>query len=354
MSLNEFHVQGSSPDTPPSFSGLGSLLESAADLAGAAPQRLNVLMVHGIGGYSGRDDVELPRLIGERLALREVRDDGFFKIISDPSGGAEAVGRIRRMVFGGPAGGDPGRTLAVYVLYWSHATRADREKLIEDDRQDWVEQRRLRAYTDGAKQDFLNYRVADAFLYTGKRREVIDYVFFKTLKIIDADSGPHDYRSAVIAFSLGSAIAARGLEGLAYPKEKVVEDFSARTCKLYFMANQIPLLAMGIIDEPDPAKLVYNKLAAEDGRKSLTCPSDGRPWVVSFTDPNDLLSYPISKQAMDDHKNVFADVVVSVATTAYWIPFTSYWVPHPVEAHTGYAGNEKVLDLLLNGYAPAR
>jgi hypothetical protein len=335
-------------------------------------------------GYAGNDAVQIPALIAGALGFGE--GEWYYFTIEYPEKSCQTVGlvdseeeaqRLREVelpVSPGSAGravpcptagyvdrifyaktpdqNSKLKYLAVYILDWTPSTQDDKTQLINDDDQEWIGALRLKGYTDVAKHDLMDDSLADAILYTGKRRTRIDYVFNMALSKIEEDSPGSTHRNVIISFSLGSVITLRGLSEISYPLGPEEKSFSSHVCKVYFLANQIPLLALGIDEDPSPTKHLYQSLGAETREKTSLCGSTGGPWVVSVSDPNDLLSYPIPEDILRKYPNTFADVGLSIADKAYWVPFTNYWVPNPVAAHTGYGSNKKVRELLLEGYKP--
>lgn len=339
MRLHECRVNVAAGE-PPDFGGIRQLAENT--------ERLNVLLIHGMRGYAGNDAKEIPALIAGALGFGEGKSNYFY--IKDTN--EQTVGCVHRIFYTKtPDQNSKLKFVAVYILDWTYSTFFDKYQLIEDDDQEWIAALRLEGYTNLAKRDLMDDSLADAILYTGKRRKRIDHVFNETVGEINRDSSGSAHRNVIISFSLGSIITARGLSELSYPLGPAEKTFNSHVCKVYFLANQIPLLALGIEENASAIKHVYQSFA-ETREKTSLCDSTGGPWVVSVSDPNDLLSYPVPEYILREHPNTFADVGLSVADKAYWVPFTKYWVPNPIAAHTDYGSNKKVRELLLEGYKP--
>jgi hypothetical protein len=68
--------------------------------------------------------------------------------------------------------------------------------------------------------------------------------------------------------------------------------------------------------------------------------------VIAFSDPNDILSYPIPDFAylVDEKKSRFNSVTLPIAKWAVLGVFAS-----PLQAHTGYWDDATVIGLVTNG-----
>tara|TARA_E500000318_G_scaffold34329_1_gene33617 strand:- start:494 stop:1768 length:1275 start_codon:yes stop_codon:yes gene_type:complete len=364
-------------------------------------KRLNLLLIHGMGYYSNSDDKTVPDQIAKslRMDMTTKHEVDFWDWYLHPDYGLLVAGYIRRVSY---KSADGSKTVTAYSLYWQSAVRIDKDELESTDKQKWIEDLRESKFYNIAKHDLLNRKVADAFLYTGKRQKIIDLIFNWALERIEQDSLSNSrHANAVISFSLGSAITAKNLALASVSHDQT--NFGKNICQIYFMANQIPLLSMGfenahlgaqystyftknltIDDElpekvkkslkgsvkgkttttsPDSSKITYLALAdlRYTGKKMpratpstivpSNCENDPGPWILSFSDPNDLLSYPIDETVMENRENTFMDFGISIADKAYKIPLVKgLWVANPIDAHTGYGSKPSVLDIMVNGY----
>jgi len=67
--------------------------------------------------------------------------------------------------------------------------------------------------------------------------------------------------------------------------------------------------------------------------------------LVAFSDPNDLLSYPLDASDVSSDSVAYSNVVISVERTAILGAFA--W---PMTAHTGHDKSKAVMDLLAFGH----
>lgn len=151
---------------------------------------------------------------------------------------------------------------------------------------------------------------------------------------------------AVITDSLGSKVLFDALDELVDKAAGPARSAGIRTRErigLVFMrANQLPLLALAEPAEgtSDPIKSLSKEVSPVRGAARF------QRTVVAFSDPNDLLSYPLLGSAYQGPawSNVkFADVLVSNARS--WLGI----IENPLSAHTAYAQNPDVARLILHG-----
>jgi hypothetical protein len=236
------------------------------------------------------------------------------------------------------------------------------------------------------KDGMLNDCLADAMIYQGKSRDVINAQMQRAVvAAVTQREGPSStatqLRAAVedptpvvfITESLGSKVTFDAIRALTQSKTDAISDAGDATVKrfaqIFMAANQIPILGLAdqMIDDGgrgsatpsfmdgrdvDSAEdgYVADPLAAllasrESGVRSLTGVS-GEPAplkVVAFTDPNDILTYALVGGPQDPENHVLVDVVVSNAPTVLGLAAC------PDTAHTGYLGNPAVQRLIVCG-----
>ena len=137
----------------------------------------------------------------------------------------------------------------------------------------------------------------------------------------------------------------------------VVQDLIGHTNYVYMFANQLPLLELSEVSNPLPLRhesATAVKALAEIRRQNkprvrLQQPQALLPLhLVAFSDPNDLLSYPLDKSSISGSTIVYSNVAVSVERSAILGVFA--W---PITAHTGHDKSKVVMDLLAFGYKRA-
>lgn len=270
----------------------------------------------------------------------------------------------------GDAGGRP--ALVVYELTWDPATRRLKEEYLYPDRDYEAAREPLNHYL---KANIVNESLADAVMYLGKYERIIQYpvlsAYCKMLMPLEEAGPSSEFRCnpervaeqvdveeflrenevAIITHSLGTRLAfdTLGLLGadeflptvLADLKQagavipaayetargedaarKIRDVFVAATNKVFNLANQVPLLELSILVNPfhqvddsmprdlgDKFRRFLDKRAVE-GKEALQ--------VVTFTDPNDLLSYNMKcwyhrNVVRLEHKDRIADDIFGYA-----------------------------------------
>ena len=135
----------------------------------------------------------------------------------------------------------------------------------------------------------------------------------------------------------------------------VVRDLIGHTNYVFMLANQLPLLELSEVSNPVPLQRASNtavKALAEIHRQNKPKfrrqqPTTPLPLhLVAFSDPNDLLSYPLDKSSISGSSTIaYSNVVVSVERSAILGVFA--W---PMTAHTGHDKSKVVMNLLAFGH----
>ena len=161
----------------------------------------------------------------------------------------------------------------------------------------------------------------------------------------------------IVTHSLGSRIAIETLQYFAQlmskRREKVFRDGAKvlrnKQIKLYMLANQLPLLEMG-----QPRAKVRNQWNAY-------CRPGGARWsqrffdrlqIIAFSDPNDILSYPIPPRFADRYLDSrlcseITNVTLNIAHPTSLFGLADF--ANPGEAHGGYDKDERVIELMAHG-----
>jgi hypothetical protein len=140
------------------------------------------------------------------------------------------------------------------------------------------------------------------------------------------------------------------------------------------LANQIPLLELTQANNPvsqkatgsnaptstplqlEAAKPLMQQFA-EERAKQAPAPSAGVPFnfaldLVAFSDPNDLLSYPIDKADVIASGGAPRTSPVHYSNVTYSLArWSLLWlIVDPLKAHTGHANSKAVIDLIVHGH----
>jgi len=135
----------------------------------------------------------------------------------------------------------------------------------------------------------------------------------------------------------------------------VVQDLIGHTNYVFMLANQLPLLELSEVSNPPSLRRASDtavKALAEIRRRHRPRIRARQPQIlvplhlVAFSDPNDLLTYPLDKNSISGSTAIeYSNVVVSVERSAILGVFA--W---PMTAHTGHEKSKVVMDLLAFGH----
>ncbi len=212
--------------------------------------------------------------------------------------------------------------------------------------------------------------VKTAALYVGSGQDPFRLSILKSLEEVVDDFGPHD-RGGIVSASLGSTITLRTLirairhpswctrNGCSHVTLDKLSLLLVNQIPFYMFANQWPLL--------DPA----SSSESADSRKSLRSREspgldslaqqlvdtleESRPRrtsmkldLLAFTEPNDLLSYPISVVQGSGQTQVRIINAYGRNPGLTLGVFRS-----PLSAHTAYDRNPAVIKLMAEGFQPS-
>jgi hypothetical protein len=138
-------------------------------------------------------------------------------------------------------------------------------------------------------------------------------------------------------------------QGLADKAARFASDLQDKRITLYMLSNQLPLLEAG-----QPGQLVTG---VRDEYCGADAPRPGGRFLkelnmVAFTDPNDILSYPVPQTWVDAYldsrlcANV-RNVTINVAHVRRLPVIGEY--ADPLVAHTGYDKDQRVAELIAFG-----
>ncbi len=339
------------------FPGIDSLpLQTATPNPASDPARLFV--IHGMTNHDPNYSDKLVEALAARLGLVEVEPTN--KLIPVPGAvivdGKPAAINLRAYALSA----NGAERLRVTALTWSPLTAPLKHKQFSTDDE------LPRVPINGAiKRDVIDDGLCDAVLYVGSYGEVMRRAVKMALcEFLDGRfanddcAAPASSRTPVafIAESLGSSMLFDGIEALR--KTPARQSMLERTQLLFMFANQLPLLQLSDVKPtsatfqaqaslaPVASKLdrfLRSRMAARQavvgGAPAAQAPIE----VVAFTDPSDLLSYPL------EHDNAPNDQVINVI-----YPVATRWLglfANPLKAHTGYDSDAKVLSLVVCGSA---
>ena len=363
------HIEG------PSSEGLEALMREQENerAVGNSTRVLKVLMVHGIGkhlpGYSARLTEHLMREL--KLDLREEKYKEI--VLREPEIWDDSLGNLRISRYMNKA---RTRELLFYELTWSEIIEPERKILEFDDSAEYTFRRTA---LNAELKKFFNSHVPDSLIFLGEAHVPIlssvrqsfcwmtqgdwdDYAPF-TDASCNVQSGGRlqqikedDY--VFVTHSLGSRIAIDTLRffgewALTQETEKFIElrnVYSNKEIPVYMLANQLPLLELG------------RKRATVRGQIAKYCRPDGelrsqrilsKLPIYAFSDPNDLLSYPIPPNFADQYLDSrlcpkVTNIAINVAKPISLFGLGEF--ANPASAHGDYDHDERVIALIAHGF----
>ena len=210
---------------------------------------------------------------------------------------------------------------------------------------------RVNAYL---KQQIMNWGLADAVLALGPlraySRQALDLAFDYASRGDTRDFTDQEF--VVISESLGSFVVLDAFNNL-FEDSSAAQRVGERAADLYFFANQFALLELARIDavaaahlapSTSPVHLLRRWALSRPGAEAARRPKQ----VIAFSDPSDLLTYPVPK--MKDTGGQDLALVVNVYDRNEWSWLRLF--ANPTTAHTAHARNEGVLRLMFSQDPP--
>jgi hypothetical protein len=333
-------------------------------------------MIHGIGrhspGYSGRLVEHLMPALGLTIKSNTRKEI----VLWEPAVSDDPVGRLSVRVYMSP---DRARRLVFYELTWSEVFEEERRSLAFDSS---VEYAFRRTEFNASLKRFFNDTIPDAFIYlSDARAKIFASVQQSFCWMTSGDWEDLPDRASVrcklqneeragftrqddfafLTHSLGSRIVIDVLQdetGLVYRPEDYTsqaraEAFREREMPLYMLANQLPLLGLSIAppsvqEQTDAYCTPEGALTDQRVLKKLS--------IYAFSDPNDLLSYPIPPHLVHSYVDSrlcpsVTNISINVARPIDFFGITQ--VASPASAHRDYDQDERVIEIIAHGFGHA-
>jgi hypothetical protein len=345
-----------------------------------------VLMVHGVGDHIPGYSTEFLEKLAKALNLNSRSGDSKNITLAAPLFPDQSLGnlRITRLL-----NEDASKKLTFYELTWSEISRPEKALLAFDNS---GEHEFRRARINSALKKFSNDTTPDPIIYLGKSRQLILAAFGQSFCWMATQywqdlpkDGKHvcqglgdehidklshdDY--VVISHSLGSRITIDGFQRIAdmlenpekyfslLPEDqqklktaastKAMEVLRNKHIPVFMLSNQLPVLQLG------------RELPEVVGQEAAYCEPEGAHYnqrmlsetsIIAFSDPNDLLSYGISRGFSEKYLDSrlcpsITNVTINVAKIIN--AFDVQGLANPLEAHVGYTNDERVVALIANG-----
>jgi hypothetical protein len=343
-----------SPQISASFPGLESLAPAGDGSAATRRGPARLFIIHGMTHHDNNYADLLVGALAGRLGLSQSdpRDDSREVPEAVLVGGRPAAINLRTWRLS-DAGGE---RLRVTALTWSALTDSlKRAQFKTDDDLPRV------AINGAIKRGVIDDGIGDAALYLGQYGKVMRRgVVMALCAFLDGNfagdrcdaSAQNDAPVAFIAESLGSSMLFDGVRALNQPA--TAQSLAGRTLLLFMFANQLPVIELAAIP-PATSRTAFTltpmagrlesflraHAAASSHLRGLAAAPAPHIDVVAFTDPSDLLSYPLDRQNTPDAS--LENVVYPVATR--WLGLFA----NPLTAHTGYDQDDTVLSLVVCG-----
>jgi hypothetical protein len=263
-----------------------------------------------------------------------------------------------------------------FELTWSPISQPAKDAIAFDSTAVYAHRR---ASLNNVFKHFVNDVAPDPLVYTGTGRERIQTTVGQALCwALSADwQGLPDEQQlctpdnpafasrldvdefAFITHSLGSRITTDGLQrltnvievaGMDRPEvRRVSQSFQERDVKVFMLANQLPLLQSGL--EPVSIQDAVSAFCQPDGA-DFASRLFRETELIAFSDPNDLLSYPIPDAFVRSHvdsrlcpKQV--NVTINIAPVRSVLGLGEF--ANPLAAHVDYDDDERVIGLITRG-----
>lgn len=334
--------------------GVWDSLKNSSDV-----QPVRMLYIHGMGIYT---DMEFAQTFANSLTEK----------LNLTKGGCEEEIPLQNNLETSPGGQLPQaklsictyadsqrRTLQLYAVRWSPLTEGIKKAVLSYDSAENYEDDRVK-YNREMKKEVMNESLSDPLLYLSPHyqddlqlvmQQAICFIASRndSCETVKPTMGVQQNNRGlfIITESLGSTMLYDTLkkiyrdgDSLKAAGEKLIRDSVVH----YMFANQLPLLCLGRYD-PAPG---------DKGRDCITntgtkaAQQDKPLTIVAFSDPNDLLSYPLKKEQ-------FQELAISnpVAVTNVLLNVEKwtllYVFVHPHDAHTGHRKNADVLQIIACG-----
>jgi hypothetical protein len=347
----------------PGFAGLDDHFAGASP---AAPKTVRLLVVHGMGPQEGGYSEFFVRRVADRLGLRSTDTDSKRITLWAADGDGE-IGNLRLNRFFD----NQGRRLIVFETMWTPTTEEER-KLVSFD--DFGAAANQRASINKTLKRFINTRLVDPLAYMGsvgaKMQESVAQAFCwmsqaewdgyapnsaAVCEWADADLDViREDGFAIAGHSLGTRIALDTLTALAATDVRPETSgahaaFRDKGVALYMLSNQLPLLQAG--------RTAPNVTGDAARYCQPAGPLERSRWlnrldVVAFSDPNDLLSYPIPLEFAERFIDSrlcpqVTNVTVKVTDEISLAGLTTF--ANPEDAHIGYEADDRVISMITQG-----
>ena len=352
------------------FEGLFPLVKDSANTT-------KVMMVHGVAKHEPGYSTQLLQGLANEMGLNKIYEITKNITLTDPLDTTKNLGNLRVRQLSNE---DKSQKLVFYELTWSEINN-DRKKILAYDMSG--DHAFHRAYVNEKLKRITNDFIPDQMLYVGDARHDILISFIQSFcwmvaktwddlpvtanqacgveNLLSAHVSMKKDHYAFISHSLGSRIIIDGLHRISeklsdkeskrrkmLATDKFIQVFQELRIPIFMLANQLPMFQV-TRETPEITGQHDAYCRAEGEHYNLRTLSDTN--VIAFNDPNDILSYTITKEFMDqyldsrlciDTTNI--NINVADVTGAFGIDYAN-----PNDAHNGYLTDKRVIAMIVNG-----
>ncbi len=349
-------------------------LPPIGDADSSRPQ-VKVVYVHGIGTHKEGHGIDLMQNLTRSLAL-DVRSPRPKRIgLVDPENPDESLGELNLFRF---TDEHRKRDLIFYELTWSSITQSSKEA-IAFDQSDVYKARR--ASINQSLRAVINDIAPDPIAFAGNRGEPILNAIGQSLcwamsrtwsQLPESTTGQaceldDDFGSraaiddfAFITHSLGSRAIMDSLQRTVRRADdpefhdnrdvqRMTDALRERELQLFMLSNQLPLLEAG--QDPQEITGAAAEFCGPDAPRSRERFFKSIR-MVAFSDPNDVMSYPIPETWVERYVDSrlcpkVTNITINIASVNSLFGLGS--IANPLTAHTGYDADERVGGLMAKG-----
>jgi len=337
-------------------------------------ETVKILMIHGVGthvpGYSTRIRENLAAQLNLNTMSRRPKNI----TLLDPSNPNQEIGNLRvtRM-----QDNENNKEFIFYELTWS-STTIEAKKILDFDKSG--DYKYKRAAFNNTMKGFLDDVIPDPMIYLLDPNKYIQKAAQqstcwmlgkswnelkdgeKQVCHVSSHQEMQNLKRENIIFithSLGSKIMLDTLTDIvemvstadknsSHASQLIIDELKTKKLTVFMLANQLPLLQ---ITQHKP------KIS---GKIPQYCTPKGSYYnqrvfdkvnIIAFSDPNDLLSYDIPQQFVDEYidSRICPEVTNVSINVADIISAFGVGVVNPVTAHTGYDNDNRVIEIIANG-----
>lgn len=355
------------------FEGLDSILHHSGlplSTGSASLPIMKVLVVHGIGNHAPGYATRLAENTAQSLKLNRVQEQTKQIVLVDPLNPQKDLGVISFNRYLNAAGS---REMLLAELTWDPIVEKEKQSIAFDNSGEYAFRR---ATVNNALKKFVNDTLPDVLMYNGTSRtsillsigQSLCWLLNETWDTLPAngrhlclDNSPrslsrlHD-NYVFITHSLGSRVTVDALQWIATkvgelakhdPEfERKQRELQEKDFTVIMLSNQLPLLQLGQ-NKPDVTRKIAEICSSPSGSRRLF--KETR--LIAFSDPNDLFSYAIPQQFIDDNVDsrlcpTLTNVILNIS------PVNSVLgneFANPLSAHTSYDNDERVISIISGG-----